>query len=161
MVAQPINLEPHDASVLITDDNDAWRDAVDEVLRRAGFRTLQAVCGEEAIEVVHTQHIDVALIDFHMPRLDGLETLRRIREEPVWLPAVLMTAHPADVPLAQVRSLHIEFVLTKPADQHHILSVVTRLVREAWHEISSPEADEPQVRDPWKKGLDNKERSGQ
>ena len=161
MVAQPINLEPCDASVLITDDNDAWRDAVDEVLRRAGFRTLQAECGEEAIEVVHTQHIDIALIDFHMPRLDGLETLRRLREEPMWLPAVLMTAHPADVPLAEVRSLHIEFVLTKPADRHHVVSVVSRLVRVAWHGIVPPEADRPEFRDPWKKALGNKERSTQ
>ena len=78
----------------------------------------------------------------------------------MWLPAVLMTAHPADVPLAEVRSLHIEFVLTKPADRHHIVSVVSRLVRAAWHAMAPPEAGRPEFRDPWKKALDNKERSG-
>ena len=132
MVAQSAHLEPHEASVLITDDNDGWRLAVDELLRRAGFRTLQAACGEEAIEIVQSEPVDVALIDFHMPRLNGLETLRRIRRYARSLPAALMTAHPSEVPPAEVRSLEIRFVLTKPADGRCIVTVVTQLVRHTW-----------------------------
>jgi len=142
MVAYPNNPEPHDAAVLITDDNDAWRDAVNDVLRRAGFQTVQAACGEEAIQVVHLEHIDVALIDFHMPRIDGLETIRRIRAEHRTLPAALMTAHPQDVPEAEVHLLHVECVIAKPAGRREIVSVVTHLLRTAWHRaIGSPDEE--------------------
>ena len=132
MVARPLDLEPTGTSVLVTDDNDGWRDAVDDLLRRAGFQTLLATCGEEAIEVARSQRVDVALIDFHMPRLDGLETLRRIRQFDWFLPVALMTAHPADVPETEVQELHVRFVLTKPVGGRHIVTVVSTLVRARW-----------------------------
>jgi len=138
MVAWPNRIDrsrgPFDAdsptpSVLIADDNDGWRNAVGDVLARAGFRTLPATCGEEAIELVRHERLDVVLIDFHMPRLDGLQTLRIIRRERYWLPAVLMTAHPDDLPAADVRALRVETVLEKPADRQVIVRTVTRAVR--------------------------------
>ena len=118
-----------DTSVLITDDNDAWRAAVDDILSRAGFQTIQATCGEEAIEVVYGQWIDIVLIDFHMPRLDGIQTLRIIRASGLWVPAVMMTAHPTDVPPEEVEDLQIRGVLEKPADRQRIVTIVTRVVR--------------------------------
>jgi len=128
MVAWPIEAEPLTPSVLITDDNDAWRRAVEDVLADVGFRTLQAACGEEAIEVVRAERIDIVLIDFHMPRLDGIQTLRIMRHENHWTPAVIMTAHPADLPQAEIRALRIDSVLAKPADRDRIVTTVTRIV---------------------------------
>ncbi len=129
MVAWPNRIENPVPSVLIADDNDGWRGAVGDVLAREGFRTLEATCGEEAIELVRHERLDVVLIDFHMPRLDGLQTLRIIRREQYWLPAVLMTAHPADLPAAEVRALRVETVLEKPVDRQVIVRIVTRVVR--------------------------------
>jgi len=123
-------IEPiRDPSVLITDDNDAWRAAVDDILSRAGFQTIQATCGEEAIEVVHREWIDIVLIDFHMPRLDGIQTLRIIRASGLWVPAVMMTAHPDDVPPEEVEDLQIRDVIEKPAQGRQIVTLVTRVVR--------------------------------
>jgi CheY-like chemotaxis protein len=118
-----------DPSVLTTDDNDAWRAAVGDILSRAGFQTIQAACGEEAIEVVHSQWVDIVLIDFHMPRLDGIQTLRIIRRSGRWVPAVMMTAHPTDVPPEEIEDLQIRGVLSKPADRRRIVTIVTRVVR--------------------------------
>jgi len=129
MVAWPNRIENPVPSVLIADDNDGWRGAVGDVLAREGFRTLEATCGEEAIELVRHERLDVVLIDFHMPRLDGLQTLRIIRREQYWLPAVLMTAHPTDLPAAEVRALRVETVLEKPVDRQVIVRIVTRVVR--------------------------------
>ena len=127
MVAWPIeNLSP---SVLITDDNERWRSAVEDILARAGFLTLEAASGEEAIEVVRTERLDVILIDFRMPRLDGIQTLRIIRREQRWLPAVLMTAEPQQLPLDEVQDLQIHSVITKPADRRVIVTTETRVVR--------------------------------
>ena len=141
MVAWPIEPEPECPSVLITDDNTAWRDAVDDVLAREGFHTLQATCGEEAIAVVRTERLDIVLTDFHMPRLDGLETLQIIRQEDHWLPAVIMTAHPTDLPLIKIRALRIQRILVKPANREQILRTVTSLVRPYGHPDDEPPAD--------------------
>lgn len=128
MVARPADID-FEPSVLITDDSNAWRETLGEVLQREGFRTYQAACGEEAIELVRTEHLDLALIDFHMPRLDGLETIREIRRHDARLPAVLMTAHPATLPYAQVRELHVATVLVKTADRQGIVTVVLSIIR--------------------------------
>jgi CheY-like chemotaxis protein len=128
MVAWPIEPLAESPAVLIADDNEAWRAVVDDVLARAGFRTAQAACGEEAIEVVRTRTIDIVLIDFHMPRLDGIQTLRIIRARGSWQPAVVMTAHPEELPADETRNLRIESVLAKPADRQVIVTTVMRIV---------------------------------
>ncbi|MFO8013471.1 MAG: response regulator [Phycisphaerae bacterium] len=115
-------------SVLIADDSAAWRDAVGEVLAREGFRTLEAADGAEAVEVVRCERLDVVLLDFHMPRLDGLQALRIIRREHRRLPSVLMTARPMDVPPEAVRALRIATVLAKPADRRVIVTTVTPVI---------------------------------
>jgi CheY-like chemotaxis protein len=127
MVAWPIeDIKP---SVLIADDNSGWRSAVDDMLSRAGFRTFEASSGEQAIKVVRNERLDVVLIDLRMPRLDGIETLRIIRSEDHWLPAVMMTAEPAEVPAAEIRALQIYSVIVKPADRRIIVTTLTRVVR--------------------------------
>jgi CheY-like chemotaxis protein len=131
MVARPADLEV-EPSVLITDDNDRWREALRELLEREGFRTLLAACGEEAVEVVQTEYLAVALIDFHMPRIDGLETIRQIREHDALLPAVLMTAHPGDLPRAEVQRLQVTQILEKSADRERIVTVVLSVARLRW-----------------------------
>lgn len=64
-----------------------------------------------------------------MPRLDGIQTLRIIRRQELWLPAVLMTAHPSDVPADEVETLRISGIMTKPADRHVIITTVTRVMK--------------------------------
>jgi len=131
MVAWPVEpiSEGESPSVLITDDNRSWRSVVEEVLARSGFRTRQAACGEEAIEVVRTEWIDIVLIDFHMPRLDGIQTLRIIRATGNWQPAVMMTGQPEDVPPEEAHALKVESIMAKPADRQVIIRTVTRVVR--------------------------------
>lgn len=129
MVAWACEPESLNPSVLITDDNDSWREVVEDILRDLGLTTFQATCGEEAIELVRAAHLDLVLIDFHMPRLDGIETLRIIRRHDERVPAVMMTADPEDLPVAEIRALRIESVLTKPADRRCIVTTVTRIIR--------------------------------
>jgi CheY-like chemotaxis protein len=131
MVAWPVEpiSESDSPSVLITDDSQSWRAVVEEVLARSGFRTLQAACGEEAIEVVRTEWVDIVLIDFHMPRLDGIQTLRIMRATGNWQPAVMMTGQPEDVPPDEALALKVESIMAKPADRQVIVTTVTQVVR--------------------------------
>jgi len=127
---EPIS-EGEGPSVLITDDSQSWRSVVEEVLARSGFRTLLAACGEEAIEVVRSEWVDIVLIDFHMPRLDGIQTLRVIRAAGNWQPAVMMTGQPEEVPPEEAHALKVESIMAKPADRQVIVTTVTRIVKRA------------------------------
>src|ERR1700760_4142016 len=79
-------------SILITDDESGCREALRSVLDQAGYRTLIATCGEEAIEIVRIQRVHAALLDMHMPTLTGLEVIEMVRQYDSLMPCILVTA---------------------------------------------------------------------
>ncbi len=64
----------------------------DGVLEPRGFRTLTAENGEEALRILGSEPVHLLLLDMHMPRLTGLDTVRRIRQINSRLPCVLLSA---------------------------------------------------------------------
>ena len=75
--------------LLITDDDRDFRETIAGVLTDRGFETLQAADGEEALDIVSRHEVHLLLLDMQMPRLTGLETIERLREQPpaTWQPA--------------------------------------------------------------------------
>lgn len=116
--------------VLITDDDAAFRMTLDEVLSRRGFRTCQASDGLEAIEAIECGNIHLALFDIHMPRLDGLGTLERVRQALPQLPCILMSAKLDDCIRARAHQLGAQAVLPKPFSISDLIQSISRaLVR--------------------------------
>ena len=64
-------------SVVIADDDDLCRETLRDIVEAEGYRTVLASCGEEAIEIIHEESIQLALFDVQMPRMTGLETVQR------------------------------------------------------------------------------------
>lgn len=79
-------------SILITDDDRSARETLREIVAPQGFRTLLAESGEEAIELITQHEVHLALMDMHMPRLSGLETMAIVRQMRGGIPAILITA---------------------------------------------------------------------
>lgn len=79
-------------SILITDDDRDSRESLRDIVVPQGYRTILAASGEEALEIVHGEPVHLVLLDMHMPRLTGLETVRLMHEENVVLPCILVTA---------------------------------------------------------------------
>jgi CheY-like chemotaxis protein len=71
-----------DLRVLNLDDNEVARYARSATLRRGGFTILEASTGAEALTVLDTNNIDVAILDVDLPDMSGLEVARRMREDP-------------------------------------------------------------------------------
>jgi CheY-like chemotaxis protein len=65
--------------LLITDDDRDFRETVAGVLADRGFETLQAGDGEEALKIVCRHEVHLLLLDMQMPRLNGLDTIERMR----------------------------------------------------------------------------------
>lgn len=81
------------ATILLADDDPAVSRFVEVILTRAGYTVVQASDGVEAIERVRRSAPDLVVLDIRMPRLDGLEVLRTLRQDPATsqIPVILLT----------------------------------------------------------------------
>ena len=116
-------------SILITDDDAVTRESLREALEPEGFRTYMASCGEEAIDIVREREVHLALLDMHLPRLTGLETLRIVKEIKRPLPCIILTADVSDQLLHEALSLQAFSVIAKPVSKHLVVYMVTRALR--------------------------------
>ncbi|MBV8075220.1 MAG: response regulator [Planctomycetaceae bacterium] len=113
-------------SILITDDDVVTRETLRDIFEPVGFRTLLAESGEEAIDIVKDQDVHLALMDMHLPRLSGLETMTLVRQIKGLLPMILISAEQDDNLLRQALSAHAFCVLAKPVSKNVIIYVVTK-----------------------------------
>ncbi len=83
-----------DASILIVDDDETIRRALDRTLRKQGWRIIQAGDGAEALQRLDHERPALILLDLMMPVMDGLEFLEHLREHEQWktIPVVVLTA---------------------------------------------------------------------
>jgi CheY-like chemotaxis protein len=123
-------------SLLITDDDPNFRETLQIVFEPQGFRTLLAGDGEEALQIVREKEVHLLLLDMHMPKLTGLETLRRVKEFKAMLPCILLSAHWDDELLEEVRQEQAFSVLSKPVSLGQITGAVRQALERtyAWHE---------------------------
>jgi CheY-like chemotaxis protein len=122
-------------SLLITDDDAGYRETLRGVFDFRGFTTLVASDGEEALEIVKTKRVHVVLLDMHMPKLSGLETLQRLKEMRAILPCILLSAQLDDGIIEKAQSAHAYSVLSKTVAMNQIRSVVRQALERtyAWH----------------------------
>jgi DNA-binding NtrC family response regulator len=78
--------------ILIVDDEEVLRDVLDAVLRREGFEVIPAASGEEALNVLEGEDVDLVILDVMLPGISGIDTLRAIRIANPHLPVIVITA---------------------------------------------------------------------
>ncbi len=120
-------------SILITDDDSDFRQTLCGLFEPEGFRTIQAADGEEALEIVRSNpDVHLLLLDMHMPKLTGLETLRRVKQMKSRLPCILLSAGLDDAIRDQARQAEVYSVLAKPVSRCDITSVVLQALRRTY-----------------------------
>jgi CheY-like chemotaxis protein len=119
-------------TLLITDDDPGFRETLRVVFEPRGFRTLLAGDGEEALQIVHQEKIHLVLLDMHMPKLTGLETLRQLKEFRAMLPCILLTAQLDDRIVEQARMAHAYSVLSKTLTLRQITGVVFQALQRTY-----------------------------
>ncbi len=102
---------PH---LLISDDDRDFRETLGRVFGRAGFATSLAADGREALRVVDREEIHVVVTDLHMPRVNGLDFVRTIRQRQMDLPCILISAALDSRVVQEAESLPVFSVLEKP-----------------------------------------------
>jgi CheY-like chemotaxis protein len=116
-------------SILITDDDTAFRETLCGVFQPRGFRIFSAGDGEEALRIVGQEDVHLVLLDMHMPRLTGLETMRRVKQFRSRLPCILLSARLDDALVQQARLAEAFSVLAKPVSRLVITNTVDHALR--------------------------------
>lgn len=115
-------------TLLIVDDQAPVCAALATLLGRRGYRVLTAGSGAAAIALAETEAIDGALVDVHMPALDGFETCRRLqalaRERRQALRLWFITGHPTRSAEAAAAALGALGILPKPFDFARLLALI-------------------------------------
>lgn len=117
--------------VLVVDDSITVRRVTQRLLRRAGYRVALAGDGVQALERLREEAPVVVLSDIEMPRMDGFELVRALRNDPRWtdLPVVMVTSRLADKHRAHAESLGVNHYLGKPYAEDELLALVAAYAR--------------------------------
>jgi two-component system response regulator MprA len=136
---RPLMAMRHTAGVdvLVVDDEPALRDALERAFRAEGFGVRSAVDGQDALEIVADAPPDLIVLDVLMPRLDGLETCRRLRETGDRTPVLMLTARDAVRDRVAGLDAGADDYLVKPFALEELLARTRALLRRA-----APDADE-------------------
>ena len=118
--------EPERYSILITDDDRRCREALREIMEPEGFRTLLASSGEEALGIVEEEPVHLLLLDLHLPRLTGLETIQLVRQINAVLPWILVTGDADERVIRQACQARAYSVIPKPVSKNVVLYTVVR-----------------------------------
>ena len=119
-------------TILITDDDRAFRETLREVFAPRGFDTLLAGDGDEALQIVRHNRIHVVLLDMHMPRRTGLETIQAVREVDAELPCILISGGLDEHLRRQAEAADVFGILEKPVRLDAVTSVVAQAFQRRW-----------------------------
>jgi DNA-binding response OmpR family regulator len=133
------------ARILIVDDEPNVRLVFRTALESAGYRLDEAGDGDEALARLEDDTFDLILLDLRMPRLDGMETLHKIREQGRRVPVVIVTAH-GSIPdaVAAMKLGAIDF-LTKPLTPEALRRAVAEVLERHAVEEAPPARAEATV----------------
>ena len=123
--------------VLVADDDPLIQRLVRTHLDRAGFRVLTAADGEEALDVAAADQPDLIVLDLMLPKLDGFEVCKRIREFSL-VPVVMLTARGEQVDKLRGFEAGADDYLTKPFAPPELLARVRAVLRRVQQTAPAP-----------------------
>ena len=117
------------ATILIVDDEAGVRDLLGDALRIAGYETLVAADGGEALTLWRANAIDLCIVDINMPRVDGFEFVETVRRDDVSIPILLLSARDAAVDVARGLRIGADDYVRKPFSLEELLLRVAAILR--------------------------------
>lgn len=118
-------------TILVVDDEPALTDVVTYNLRQAGFETVVALSGREALRLVEDAPPDLVILDLMLPELDGLTVCRTLRERHPSLPVVMLTARDSELDRVLGLETGADDYVTKPFSPRELVARVRAVLRRA------------------------------
>jgi CheY-like chemotaxis protein len=118
--------------ILVVDDDREMVELIQLFLNNAGYETLAAYSGEGALEQAFQEKPDLILLDIMMPKIDGWEVFRRIKNDPVAgeIPIIFLTARTQNIDrMIGLSVMKASGYLTKPFSKKELLEEVQRVLQ--------------------------------
>lgn len=118
-------------TIMVVDDNESLRKFTAMLLEKQGFEVVQKEDGQQALDTLEKENIDLILMDIEMPIMDGVEASRRIRNSEKSYASVPIIAHTGDsspVTLDKIGSSGMSDFIVKPADKNRLFDKIANWI---------------------------------
>ncbi|EGQ9060816.1 response regulator [Vibrio parahaemolyticus] len=118
-------------TIMVVDDNESLRKFTAMLLEKQGFEVVQKEDGQQALDTLEKENIDLILMDIEMPIMDGVEASRRIRNSEKPYASVPIIAHTGDsspVTLDKIGSSGMSDFIVKPADKSRLFDKIANWI---------------------------------
>jgi two-component system response regulator VicR len=116
--------------ILVVDDDKDITESLQSMLTREGYEVMTASDGEEGLAGVGRHNPDIILLDLMMPKMNGFEVLREVRQKfkDKWRPIIIISAKTDLESLKQCYGLEADHYLTKPCSLENILRGIETMI---------------------------------
>lgn len=118
------------ARIMTVDDSTSMRQMVSFTLRQAGYDVIEATDGKDALRKLADERVDMMLADVHMPEMDGIELIRKVREDPQirFLPIVMLTTESQAAKKEEGKAAGATGWIVKPFRPEQLVAVVRKVL---------------------------------
>jgi len=118
-------------TIMIVEDYDDTRELLKQSLEGLGYSVLEAINGQEAVDIADREHPDLILMDLDLPILDGIAATQRIRQQSHMesVPIVAVTAYPMSYSRVKAFAKGCNEYMAKPIDMSELENLVNRYLR--------------------------------
>lgn len=117
------------ANILVVDDDEAFRIMIQNVLRQTGFECSVASGGDQALQVLEQESVDVVIADIHMPGMSGIELTRMVRDK-YNADVIVLTGFIEDFRYEEIVDIGARDFIQKPVSVEELLVRIKRVLRE-------------------------------
>jgi len=116
--------------ILIVEDNPVHMRLIEMTLRAEGYTLLKVASGEEALEIAARDKPDLVLMDIHLPKMNGFEVTRKLRENPAFshTPIIALTANAMKEDIERVIASGCDAYSTKPINTRELPGVIAEMI---------------------------------
>jgi two-component system chemotaxis response regulator CheY len=115
--------------ILIVDDSETIRITVSDTLQKAGFAVVQAIDGVDGLARLAQDVFDLVILDVNMPRLNGLEMLEKMRDDPrnLTVPVVMLTTEAHFALIDRAKKLGARGWMIKPVKPENLVAAAKKI----------------------------------
>ncbi|WP_125573278.1 response regulator transcription factor [Levilactobacillus huananensis] len=125
--------------VLVVDDEPAIVTLLQYNLEQAGYQVVTAIDGEQALNLALHERFDVILLDLMLPKLDGVEVTKKLRQEKVSTPIIMITAKTSEFDTVFGLELGADDYITKPFSPREVIARMKAVMRRYHDDNDQPQ----------------------
>lgn len=117
--------------IMSADDSPSMRQMVSFTLKEAGYEVVEACDGRDALEKLKTEKIDMLITDLNMPKMDGIELIRQVRQMPAYkfIPVIMLTTESDENKKSAGKAAGATGWLVKPFNPAQLTAVIKKVLR--------------------------------